>query len=195
VRRLSHDDKTRLHAAIANAEAKSTARIACVVIPASDRYVLYPVLWGAMAALVVGAAASLYTPHLSMRIGLIIQAIVFAVATFAYDWFPVRLMLVPKHAKTSHARNFAHREFAARILSPVDHREGVLLFVSLGERYVEILGTPGAHKIIGEAKWNTIVADFTRAAKDGRIADGAIAAIDACSTDLATHFPRSGVTA
>ena len=195
MRRLSHDDKARLHAAIANAEAKTTARIACVVIPASDRYVLYPVLWGAMAALVVGAAASLYAPHLSMRVGLIVQAIVFAVATFAYDWFPVRLTLVPKHAKTSHARNFAHREFAARILSPVDHREGVLLFVSLGERYVEILGTPGVHKIIGDAKWNTIVADFTRAAREGRIGDGAIAAIDACSKDLAAHFPRSGTTA
>lgn len=195
MRRLSQDDKARLHAAIAEAEAKTTARIACVVIPASDRYALYPLLWGAVAALVVGAATSLYAPHLSMRIGLIVEAIVFAVATFAYDWFPLRLMLVPQHAKTSHARNFAHREFAARILSPVDHREGVLLFVSLGERYVEIIGTPGVHKIVGEAKWNTIVADFMNAARDGRIADGATAAIAACSGDLAVHFPRTGVTA
>jgi putative membrane protein len=195
VRRLSHDDNARLHAAIADAEAKTTARVACVVVPASDRYLLYPLLWGVMSALVVGAAASLCDPHVSMRIGLVIQAVVFAVTTFACDWFPLRLMLVPQHAKTSHARNFAHREFAARILSPVDHREGVLLFVSLGERYFEILGTPGVHKIIGDAKWNAILADFTRAAQGGRIADGAIAAIAACSGDLATHFPRRGTTA
>ena len=195
MRRLSHDDKTRLHSAIAAAEARTTARVACVVIPASDRYSLYPLLWGAVAALIVGAAASLYAPHLSMRIGLIVEAIVFAVATFVYDWFPLRLMLVPRHAKTSHAHNFAHREFAARILSPLDHREGVLLFVSLGERYVEIIGTPGVHRIIGEARWNTIVADFMMAARDGRVADGAIAAITACSGDLAVHFPRTGATA
>jgi putative membrane protein len=195
VRRLSDDDKARLHAAIADAEARTTARVACIVVPASERYLLYPLLWGAIAALMVGAAASLYTPHLSMRIGLIVQAAVFAFATLAFDWFPLRLVLVPHHAKTSYARNFAHREFAARILSPTDHREGVLLFVSLGERYVEILGTPGVHRIIGDAKWNAIVADFTRAAQEGHIAEGAIAAIETCSKDLAAHFPRTGATA
>ena len=195
MRRLSHDDNARLHAAIADAEAKTTARVACVVVPASDRYLLYPLLWGVVAALLVGAAAALYDPHVSMRIGLVVQAIVFALTTFACDWFPLRLALVPQHTKTSHARSFAHREFAARILSPVDHREGVLLFVSLGERYVEILGTPGVHTVIGDAKWNAILADFTRAARAGQIADGAIAAIAACSGDLVTRFPRSRTTA
>jgi len=195
VRQLSHDDKARLHAAIADAESKTTARVACIVIPASDRYLTYPVLWGAVAALLVGAAASLYTPHLSMRIGLVVQAAVFAVVAFVSDWFPLRLLLVPMHAKSSHARSFAHREFAARILSPSDHREGVMLFVSLGERYVEILGTPGVHKVIGDAKWNAIVADFTRAAQQGRVADGAIAAIEACSRDLAAHFPHTRASA
>jgi putative membrane protein len=195
VRRLSHDDTARLHAAVADAESKTTARVACVVIPASDRYLVYPVLWGAVAALLLGAAVALYAPHLSMRIGLVVQAAVFAVVAFVSDWFPLRLLWVPQHSKTSHARNFAHREFAARILSPSDHREGVLLFVSLGERYVEILGTPGVHKIIGDAKWNAILADFTRAAQQGRIADGAIAAIEACSKDLAAHFPRTRASA
>ncbi len=193
--RLSEDEKKRLHEALAKAESQSSARFACVVLPASDRYLLYPLLWGAVVALAVGAAASLYAPHLSMRVGLIVEAIVFALATFLFDWFPLRLMLVPRHTKISHARNFAHREFAARILSPVDHREGVLLFVSLGERYVEIIATPGVHRIVGEAKWNALVSAFTNAASDGRVADGAVGAIEAISKDLATHFPRTSAKA
>lgn len=190
VRKLSDDDRTRIQAAIAAAEARTDARFSCVVLPVSDRYTLYPLLWGAMAAFVVGAGLALWRPHLFLRTGIVIEALIFALAAFLCDWFPLRLLLVPSRAKREHAHNLAHREFAARILAAADRKDGVLFFVSLGERYVEILATRAVHAKVGEAAWNAIVAEFVGAAKAGRIVDGAVTAIEACAKHLATHFPK-----
>ena len=186
--KLSQQERQRIDAASAAAEARTQARFVSVVLPASERYTLYPPLWGAMIALMAGACLALAKPELSLRLGILIEAAVFAAFALAFDWFALRLLLVPKRVKHEHARNLAHREFAARILAP--GREGILFFVSLGERYVEILATREIHARVGEAAWNAIVVDFTAAAKAGRIADGAVAATEACAGHLAAHFPK-----
>ncbi len=182
--RLSEEARKAIHTAITDAEAKSSVRFACVVLPASDRYALYPLLFGTLMAFAAGAGLALFARHTSLRDGVVVEAAVFAAAALAADWFPLRLSLVPGRAKRDHARVMAHREFAARILAPADHREGVLLFVSLGERTVEIIATQGVHRKVGDAAWNTIVADFLAAAKDARIAEGVVAAIGACAARL-----------
>jgi putative membrane protein len=187
--KLSEQDRHRIQAAVKEAEAQTHARFAAVVMPASDRYRLYPALWGAMVALVAGAGLALARPELSLRMGIMIEATIFVVFALAFDWFPLRLVLVPKHAKREQARNLAQREFAARILSP--GRDGVLFFVSLGERSVEILATREVHAKVGEAAWNAIVADFVASAKADRIADGAVCAIQTCAGHLAAHFPKA----
>jgi putative membrane protein len=189
VMKLSEQDRLRIHAAVKEAEARTHARFASVVVRACDRYTLYPPLWGAIVALMAGACLALARPELSLRMGVLIAAAAFAAFALIFDWFPLRLLLVPKRAKHEHARNLAHREFAARILAPGG--DGILFFVSLGERYVEILASREVHAKVGDTAWNAIVADFTASAKAGRIADGAIAAIQACAGHLAAHFPKA----
>ena len=190
MRRLSKDDHERLHAAIAAAEAKTKARFACVVLPASDRYTLYPVVWAAVLALLAGAILALVIPDIGLRTGVIAEVVLFAVIALVFDWFPARLLLVPRRAKHEHARSLAHREFGARILAPSDHRDGVLFFISLAERYVEVVATQGVHAKVGDASWNAIMAEFLTAARDDRLVDGALSAIDACASHLAAHFPK-----
>lgn len=188
---LSVDDRARIQSAIATAEAQTSAHFACVILSASDRYGLYPLVWGAALALMIGAGLALLKPDLSLQYGVLIEMTAFAIFALAFDWFPLRLLLVPKNAKRGHAHNLAHREFAARILSAGDHREGILFFVSLGERYVEILATREVHARVGETAWNAIVADFTAAAKTGEIANGTVSAIEACASHLSAHFPKA----
>jgi putative membrane protein len=187
--KLSEQERQRIHAAIAAAELRTQARFASVIVPASDRYMLYPPLLGAMVALMAGACVALARPELSLRMGVLIEAAIFAAFALAFDWFALRVLLVPRRVKHEHASNLAHREFAARILSPGD--DGILFFLSLGEHHVEILATSNVHAKVGEAAWNAIVADFVASAKAGRVADGVISAIEACAEHLAAHFPKA----
>ncbi len=66
----------------------------------------------------------------------------------------------------------------------------MLFFVSLGERYVEVIADRDIHARVPEGIWDRIVADFIAAVKAGRLADGFIAAIEACAAVLETHYPR-----
>jgi len=179
--KLSANDHERIRAATSKAETQTNVRFAVVIVPTSDRYAHYPLIWGAAFALMIGAALSFLSPALSIRYAILIELAAFVTFALFFDWRPLRLLLAPKRAKHLHARNLAHREFAARILSPGDHRDGLLFFVSLAERYVEILATRDIHSKVGNAAWNAIVTDFVAAAKNGHIAGGAISATEACS--------------
>lgn len=186
---LSADERERLHAAIAEAESRTHARFVLSVVPASDRYLLFPLLWGALLALLAGGLLAVFWPALPLRYAFSIEAAIFVGLSLLLDWLPLRLLLVPPHIKRAHAHNLAHREFAARILANPEHHDGILFFVSLGERHVQVLGGRDLHTRVDEADWNRIVADFIAEVKAGRISDGVLAAIRSCGTILERHYP------
>jgi putative membrane protein len=177
---LSHEDRQRIQAALTAAEARCQVHIAASVVPVSDRYALFPLVWAAAIALVVGGALAIFQSHLSLRMGFAAESASFVVFSVLFDWFPLRLRLVPKRIRHFHARVLAHREFAARILASHELKGGILFFVSLGERYAEIIADRDIHARVGTDTWNKIVADFVTAAKQGRIPDGIVSAIAAC---------------
>jgi len=187
--RLGADHRKSIHDAVVAAEAKTSAHLAVTIVPASDRYALYPILWGAMAAFVLGCVLALFWPALSLRMGFIWEAGCFAVCAFALEPFAIRLHVVPQAVRRDKARLLAQREFAARILGT--HREGVLIFASLGERHVELLATKAVHQAVGEDAWAAIAARFAALAGEGRIVEAARDAIAACAEPLARYFPRA----
>jgi len=187
---LSTAERERIHAATAAIERRTSALLALAIVPVSERYVLFPLVWGAVLALTATGVLALFRPDLVIGLGFVINAALFIVLSLVLDWLPLRLLLVPRRIKHAHARQLAHREFAARILANAQHRNGVLFFVSLGERYVEIIADRDIHARVPEGAWDKIVADFIAAVKSGRFADGFIAALDACAALLETHYPR-----
>jgi putative membrane protein len=186
---LTADEQARLHAAVAAVERRTSARFALAIVPVSDRYLLYPVLWGAAAGLLAVGGLALLRPDLAIGSGFLVDAAVFGALALALDWLPLRLAVVPRRIKHYHASLFARREFAARILANAEHRNGVLLFVSLGEHYVEIVADRDIHALVAAGTWEGIVADFAAAVKAGRLAQGFLAAVEACGAVLETHYP------
>jgi putative membrane protein len=182
--KLSSEDKFRIHAAIAAAESRVPVHVAVSVVPASDRYPLFPLAWGAILALLAGAALALAWPHMRLREAFGIEVVVFVLFSLVFDWWPLRLMLVPKHIRRRYAQALARREFAARILASNERRGGVLFFVSLGERYAEILADRDTHARVGQAVWDNMLGDFIAAAKSDRMAEGILTAIDACASAI-----------
>jgi putative membrane protein len=192
--RLSTEDRARIHAALVAAQARTHAQFTLMIVPLSDRYAMYPVAWAGMFALAVGALLALFWQHVGLRLGFLFEAAAFGFAALLLDIRPLHLALVPKRMKQARARAMAHREFAASILAAQNPAGGIVLFVSLGERYVEIIADRTVHARVGEAAWNQIVSDFASRAKSGAVADGFIHAIEACAGHLETHFPQAGPT-
>lgn len=192
MKHMSDDDSRRLHELMTTVERRTGAHFALVVTPLSDRYLLFPLIWAAAAALAVGGLLAIFWPLLPLPIGFLIQAGTFASLALIFDWLPLRLLLVPGHIKREHCVGLARREFAARILADHEHRPGMLFFVSLGERHVEILADNALHTCVGEAAWNRAIATFMTAPKAGKsIANGLIDSIEACVATLEMHYPRA----
>ena len=187
---LDKDETARIHAVLTADEARAHAHIAFVAVPVSERYALYPIVWSALIALLAAGIASFAWRHLSFGDGFAAEAVLFCIVSLVLEWRPLKLLIVPTHIKHSHARALAHREFAARILASPDRRGGVLLFVSLGERYAELIADREAHARVGQETWDRILAGFTAGAQSGHVADAAVAAIEACGAALESHPPR-----
>jgi uncharacterized membrane protein len=66
---------------------------------------------------------------------------------------------------------------------------GVLIYVLLADRRVEIVADRGIHGRVGETAWESICGEMQREFAAGRFEEGAIVGIRAISDLLAVHFP------
>jgi putative membrane protein len=187
--RLTRAEHERIQAAIAAAEQRTAADLDLVVIRAADRYPLYPLVWAALGALAITAIVILLRPAISARAALALQFLILALLTPLFDCMPIRLLLVPQRVQRAHARQLAHREFAAQYARGGPPRKRILLFVSTGERYVEIIADRETYAAADREVWDKTVADFVASVQGGRLADGILAAIDGCGKVLRTHHP------
>lgn len=70
-----------------------------------------------------------------------------------------------------------------------EHNNGVLIYLLLAERRIEILADRGLHVRVGGQAWQDITDQLSAALQSDRYEDGLIQAIDAVSTLMRRHFP------
>ena len=187
--KLTHEERRKLQDACGAAEARSSAHLALVTVPVSDRYALYPLVYGGITAVAVFAALALFWHRLPIREAFFITAVIAAAVTFLLDWMPLRLMAVPRHAKNWECWELAHRSFAARILAQTERKPGIVLFVSFGERYVEVVTDRDVDLRVPQSTWDAIIQEFLAHAKRGRVAEALLSAVEACTKVLEQHYP------
>jgi len=184
------EEHQRIDAALAAIKRDTSADLSVVVTRVSDRYPLYPITWASIGAITLGALMSLIRPETASRIVIEIQLSFLIVVTLLLDWLPIRLSIVPKRVKHAHAWQLAHREFNAHAMANPNQPHRILLFVSLGERYVEIIADHETHALAPDGTWNRIVDEFLTTVKAGHVADGVLAAIGACGAILKNTHPN-----
>jgi putative membrane protein len=185
---FSTEDERRISAAITDAEKRTSGEIVVVVAAQSDGYHYVPPLVGAIIALLVPWVLIFFTQLHIIPIYLI-QLAVFLVVTLALLPARIRTPLVPVSIKRLHAHRRAVEQFLVQNLHTTDGRTGVLLFVSVAERYAEIIADRGIDAKVSAGTWKGIIEQLTAAIGAGQPADGFVVAIDAIGTALAAHFP------
>ena len=187
---FSADDKARITAAIHAAEKNTSGEFVAVVARASDHYVSLPLIWSAILALLFPGACLLAGWHERWVHLYQIQLLIFIVLTVLLLSVPgLHLMLVPTRVKHAQAGRMARAQFYGQGVQLTAHHSGVLFFVSLAERYVEIVADKGIHEKLGQAHWQRIVDAFVARVRQGRVVDGFVEAIGACGAAMAEHYP------
>jgi uncharacterized membrane protein len=73
-----------------------------------------------------------------------------------------------------------------------EHNNGVLIYLLLADRKVEIVADRGIDARVGESGWQDICRAMEMDFRAGRFEPGAIKGIEAVSRELAKHFPPQG---
>ena len=187
---VSAQDRQRISAAIRAAEAGTSGEIVCVLAQTSSDATGLPILLAATAALAFPWLLVAVTAMPVTRI-LLLQIILFVALAVTLCLPRMRVALVPRAMRRATAHRAAMEQFMIRGIARKKDRTGILVFVSLAERYARIIADEGIAARVHQKEWQGAVDALVTHMSGGRIADGFIAAIEACGRVLASHFPRS----
>ena len=208
--RLSETDHARVSAAIAAAEGNTAGEIVAVVTETSDAYhdvalhwsvlVLIAVLaWAAACPsclewlwdMAVGGWHSEPSPRQLLTFLMVLAVAKFTVVLLVLRYMPLRLALTPGQTRTRRVRRRALGVFRAAAERRTAGRTGILIYLSMGEHRAEIIGDEAITSVTTPETWGEAMEALLAEVREGRVADGMIAAIERIGVVLAEHFPRS----
>jgi len=209
---LTAQDHRRIEAAVAEAEAGTSGDIVCVLAGEVSSYREVPIAWAAAVALlappivlavslgpllnaITGGWTAAQASGLARQVGwaltgyAVLQLLLFALTALVVSLPPVRRALTPRFLKRHRVKKAALHQFVAAHSHARQSETGVVIFVALVERQVEILADAKIHEKCGEAVW----AEAAKAIGDGMRAPDPTAGIEKaiaiCGAALKAHFP------
>jgi putative membrane protein len=210
VMKLSDADRGKISAAISAAEANSNGEIVAVATPISDPYHDVGLHWALVPLFAVLAWAAWRPtalvwwydflfggwqpdPTLSQLLTLLMvfAALKFTIALLILKWMPLRLALTPATTTHRRVRRRAVTVFRAAAEKRTAGRTGILIYLSMAERRAEIVADEAILKVTDDHTWGEAMSALLVEVKQGRPADGIVAAIERVGTVLAEHFPRT----
>lgn len=90
------------------------------------------------------------------------------------------------------ARERAVEVFSQLRIWDTEHNNGVLIYLLLADRDVEIVADRGVHAMVGQEAWETICQEMEKIFRNGKYEEGVLAGIRSVGHLLAQHYPRAG---
>lgn len=186
---LSAEALQRIGAAVAVAEAKTSAEIRVVVAREPlIQHPFYSIMWAALLALALPWPLAILFNFRSLQL-LAIQAAVFMVLAGVLMLPAFALKVVPRLAVKVAARAAALEAFLTYGIPQTKGRTGVLIFAAAQEHLVEVVADEGVHTPLGHAAWKDICERVADQAKKGHLSEGLVAGVEKAGELLAGPFP------
>ncbi|MCK0196087.1 hypothetical protein MWN34_04085 [Ancylobacter sp. 6x-1] len=175
--------------AVRAAEAGTSGEIRVVL---STRPLVTPwfhaLLWTALLALVapwpLAMASRLGVPAL-----LSVQAVVFVAVGSLLLFSPLSRLVVPRSVIDAAGRSAAIDQFLLQNIGQTRGQTGVLIFVALEERLVEVVADGAVHEKVGHGAWQEVCAAVLQGAARGRLSEGLCEGVRQAGRVLAVAAP------
>ncbi len=203
-------DHERISLAVHEAEAATSGEIVTITADSSDRYDDVALWWSIVVAIfalgwvtifpdfyiglvdrLTGNWAIDWTAHRTLELALTIVVAKFVGMWLLMLWRPLRLFLTPGAILSKRVRRRAIACFKVGAERRTVGRTGILIYLSLAEHRAEIVADEAIHAKVANGVWGDAMADMIAHVREGRIADGMIAAVRDVGVILTAHFPRA----
>ena len=187
---LSSADRARVREAVERAERRTAGEIVPFIVERSGGYEV--AVWrGACLSAVAALAGALLVLRLYAGWGLawlydpwgpaLVAAAAGALGGVATAFLPpLRRRLAGAARLDLAVRQRAARAFVDEEVFDTRERTGILLFVSVFERRIEVLADAGIHRRVDARAWRQLVDLVRGGLAEGSLADGLVAAIERC---------------
>lgn len=102
---------------------------------------------------------------------------------------------LPAVAQGSSARQRAHKLFSTYRIWDTEENCGILLYINLADRKVEILADRTVNRLLSKQEWQTICHMITQGFANNVYQDSLLAGLRHLNDLLKTRFPQTGVDA
>jgi len=116
-----------------------------------------------------------------------VVAVLLVVLLFRLNFF--KRILIPKRLMMHKVHEAAMMSFYRNGVYKTKHQTGILIYVSLAERMVVIVGDEGIHNKVGDEAWKGIIDIIIKGIKTKHVEQGIVDGIESCRGLLKEHFP------
>jgi putative membrane protein len=191
---MSRADRERVISAIREAESRTSGEIVVVITTQSDDYIHVPLHVAAGIALIIPLILPALAPifpwaTISLPWVFLLQLACFIVLALILSIPTVRYTLTPKALMHKYAHRHAAAQFLGIQVHATEGRTGVLIFVSLVERYCEIVADLAISSKVDNSHWQFVVSEMLPLLRRRQQAEALILGVKRCGDFLAKHFP------
>ena len=188
---FSPAEQELIRQAVANAEGATSGEIATMLVSRSDHYLEAVLLGSVLGAATMALLVAIASHHITIWSYLPLTIFLF----FPVQWLLRRIPVLQRPFIAGRRLEQAVKERAVRAfyekgLYRTRHETGILIFISIFEHKVWILGDRGINARIPPESWEKLVQALTSGIKEGRACESLCKVITSCGEELSRHFPR-----
>ncbi len=195
--------------AVRAAESGTSGEIVTIVADRSDSYHDIALLYTGLAMLFVPALFAAWPalpewllspftggwstplPRELMLITFVAMVIVAGLKYAGLRIMPLRFYFTPRALRRRRVRQRAIELFRVGTEARTTGRTGILIYLSLGEHMAEIVADQAIHSAVPNEQWGDAMVALIADVRDGRIADGMIAAVGRVGVILSANLARA----
>jgi putative membrane protein len=191
---FSQTDLDRITEAVRLAESKTSGEIVPYFVERSDNYAVASWRSGAilasvalLASLVIHAFSKSWLPFGPLELSGIVVGAFFLGFILARILPAYKRSLLGHHLIDLRVSQSASLAFLSEEVFKTRERTGILIFMSLFERRVIVLGDSGINSKVAKTDWDDIVKTIVKSIREHRVTDGIVEAISQCGELLQKH--------
>ncbi len=192
---FSCDDLLEIEKEVASVERVTSGEIVPVVANRSSKYrtaeIIAAIIFGYIFVFIVSEInkSLFWNNSLTVFQFIIIDFVGILLAFLLFRIWSVKRLIISKRAIEHKVHDAAFSTFYQQGVHHTKHKTGILIYISLFERKVVILGDEGIHAKVNDSDWNDVVKIIVKGIKDEHLKKGIIDGIESCRKLLHTHFP------
>lgn len=205
---MTDEGRAKVSAAVSAVERRTAGEVVTIVTQQSDDYAEVALLWSIFVAFLALAALALFPdfylgiydrltgswmqewqPQEVFGIALLVASLKFAGMWLLQLWRPLRLFLVPGPIKHERVRARAIMCFKVGAERRTHGRTGILIYISMAEHRAEIVADEAIAGKVDPMVWGEAMAAMLAHVREGRVAEGMVAAVEKVGAVLEEHFP------